>query len=386
MISSTLGGVIVLAQAFLGMHGHDAPRPGCCDVCGVRQAAVLAEITRLQTCPNWRKRDDAAHALRKVDWHCHPEVVDALAYSLLRDCEEEVREEAAETLAKLAPCTPVAHQALTQAADCDPDHATRKWARRALKAMAGRCEAPCQVCGPTPGGFAVSPQVVAPTEFPRTRSWHPARFSCRNPAGRSSPRRRSIRPSSLPRTPPCSEATRGGQAPQARGVHRGGAARTSRPSCSVLRRDRRRAADPSTRARRTSAGSDQRCKAPREMAAGSLAILSANFRNEARMGLTPAITSLAETESRLRLSYSSALGHELLEAAVGVEPTPAVGEGAGQQADIGRDPIHPDEGLTEVGRRQEVRRRAEVLHERREVGQPGVEPRRGLARSARRPT
>ncbi len=166
MISSTLGGVIVLAQAFLGMHGHGAPRPGCCDVCGIRRAAVLTEITRLRTCPKWRQRDDAAHALRRVDWHCHPEVVDALAYSLLRDCEEEVREEAAETLAKLAPCTPVAHQALRQAADCDPDHATRKWARRALKAMTRRCEAPCQACGPTPGGYVVSPQVDAPTDFP----------------------------------------------------------------------------------------------------------------------------------------------------------------------------------------------------------------------------
>ncbi len=166
MISSTLGGVIVMAQAFVGMHGHDAPRPGCCDVCGVRQAAIITQITRMQTCPNWRKRDNAAHALRKVDWHCHPEVVDALAYSLLRDPEEEVREEVAETLAKLAPCTPVAQQALRQAAECDPDHATRKWARRALKAMSGRCEAPCQVCGPTPGGFAVSPRVGVPQDFP----------------------------------------------------------------------------------------------------------------------------------------------------------------------------------------------------------------------------
>ena len=45
---------------------------------------------------------------------------------------EEVREEVAETLAKLAPCTPVAHQALRRAAECDPDHATRKWAQKAL--------------------------------------------------------------------------------------------------------------------------------------------------------------------------------------------------------------------------------------------------------------
>jgi len=127
--------------------------------------AIINQITLMQTCPNWRKRDDAAHALRKVDWHCHPEVVDALAYTLLRDPEEEVREEAAETLAKLVPCTPVAHQALRQSAECDPDHATRKWARKALKAIAGRCEAPCNICGPTPGGFAVAPQVV-PREFP----------------------------------------------------------------------------------------------------------------------------------------------------------------------------------------------------------------------------
>ena len=370
------------------MHGHDAPRPGCCDVCGIRRAAVLTEITRLQTCPNWRKRDDAAHALRKVNWHCHPEVVDALAYSLLRDCEEEVREEAAETLAKLAPCTPVAHQALMQAADCDPDHATRKWARRALKAMAGRCEAPCQVCGPTPGGFAVSPQVDRSRGFPRTR------------AGARRDPRAAIRPGRLPlaagrfdrrpargRSPtgPLAGGARGGQAAQARGLHRGGAARTSRPSCSALRRGRRRVADSIDPGPSGVGGLDQRCKAPREMAAGSLAILSANLRNEARMGRRPASTSLAETESRLRLSYSSALGDELLEAAVGVEPPSAVGERAGQQADVGRDPIHPEEGLAEVGRRQEVRRRAEVLDERREVGQPGVEPGRGRGESGRRP-
>ena len=254
MISSALGGVVVLAQAFLGMHGHDAPRPGCCDVCGIRRAAVLTEITRLQTCPNWRKRDDAAHALRKVDWHCHPEVVDALAYSLLRDCEEEVREEAAETLAKLAPCTPVAHQALKQAADCDPDHATRKWARRALKAMAGRCEAPCQVCGPTPGGFAVSPQFDAPTAFPNL-CWHPARYSCRNPAGMSSPRRRSIRPSSRPPTPPCLEAPE-----EARFLRPAVFIRRSRPNFApfLLGPPPRIGVGPlsrGTRTRRTSAGS-----------------------------------------------------------------------------------------------------------------------------------
>lgn len=141
--------LLLLAPAVPGFSGHHRPAPAaaCCDVCGVESAEVLTLITTMQNCPRWRARDNAAHDLRRVSWRCHPEAAQALAATMLRDCEEEVREEAAESLAKMKPCLPEIHAALARAAKCDPDHSTRKWARKGLDAIGDRCVAQCDACG-----------------------------------------------------------------------------------------------------------------------------------------------------------------------------------------------------------------------------------------------
>ncbi len=157
---ASLSTLALLTQVALGWTGHHAPRSACCDVCGVETFAVATQIRILQTHPNWRERDDAAHELRDFDWRCHPEIPAALVNALLHDCEEEVREESAQTLTKIAPCVPEVHAALVYAAQCDPDHATRKWARRALRNLDKRCIAACDICGPMPPG------AVAPSPYP----------------------------------------------------------------------------------------------------------------------------------------------------------------------------------------------------------------------------
>ncbi|WZO96952.1 HEAT repeat domain-containing protein [Isosphaeraceae bacterium EP7] len=130
----------------------------CCDDCGIESARVAGLIARLKTCPRWQDRDNAAHALRKVKAKCHPEAVAALSFAMLKDCHEEVREEAAETLAVLAPCDPFAHEAVSIAAARDPDHATRKQARKALARMGDRCVGDCQICDPGPA-YAGGPSI-----------------------------------------------------------------------------------------------------------------------------------------------------------------------------------------------------------------------------------
>lgn len=158
---------MILSQTLLGGHGHHR-RVEECDRCGERDARLAATLVKLQTCPRWQERDDAAHDLRDYDWRVHPEVVETLCYALLNDPEEEVREEAAETLAKLAPGLPVAHASLSRAAKCDRDLATRLWAKKALKALPDSCEGTCQVCGPE--AIVGEPGLVGPlvdeTVFP----------------------------------------------------------------------------------------------------------------------------------------------------------------------------------------------------------------------------
>ena len=164
MISTFSIGVALLG-ASLGFSGHHVPKAGCCEVCGVPSAAEAILIDRLQHDVRWRKRDNAAHALRKFSWKCHPEVAIVLANAMLHDCEEEVREEAAESLAKLAPCLPEVHVALERAARLDPDHATRKWATRGLKAIGKHCIGECVVC--LPGTPVHSYEVIpAPSTSP----------------------------------------------------------------------------------------------------------------------------------------------------------------------------------------------------------------------------
>jgi hypothetical protein len=176
MITTTLGLALIVAQSAAGWHGHDDRATASCDVCGMERSSVVSEIVRLQKSPNWRAREDAARDLRKVDWRYHPEVLGALAYSLLHDGEEEVREEAAQSLTRMQACAPVVHEALTRAAACDPDGATRRQARRGLRNLARRCEAPCTVCGtavvstrvigPAPGAPVLGPLDVAPRLSP----------------------------------------------------------------------------------------------------------------------------------------------------------------------------------------------------------------------------
>jgi hypothetical protein len=160
----------------LGHSEADGPGPVVpdvavvrCQTCGVETTAVVDQIVRLQKAPSRREREQAARALRKVDWHCHPQVLGALAFSLLHDCDGDVREEVAQTLTKLAPCVPVVHEALRRSAACDPDRATRKWAGRGLRALATRCEAPCNACGTATGAPVALPgdAVILPgTEIP----------------------------------------------------------------------------------------------------------------------------------------------------------------------------------------------------------------------------
>lgn len=156
-MSAFLATVLLLTPAGLDLFKHHkTPSGPCCDTCGTETARVHALIYTMQTHPKWRQRDNAAHALRKYDAHCHPEIGSALAATMLHDCEEEVREEAAESLAKLAPCQPDVHAALVQASKCDPDHATRKWANRALRNLKDECVAACSVCEPVPGQVIVT--------------------------------------------------------------------------------------------------------------------------------------------------------------------------------------------------------------------------------------
>jgi hypothetical protein len=138
-------------------HRDERPAVGCCDDCGVETTRVRSLLVRLATCPRWRDRDNAAHALRNVEWECHPEVPRALVRALLCDPEEEVREEAAESLAKLKPCLPEVHAALDRASRCDPDHATRKWARRGLNNLGDECVDACTLCGTESEGAVLLP-------------------------------------------------------------------------------------------------------------------------------------------------------------------------------------------------------------------------------------
>ncbi|HEX8202744.1 MAG TPA: HEAT repeat domain-containing protein [Isosphaeraceae bacterium] len=167
-MAGSLYTIVIVAQVTVGGLWHRERGPGCCDACGAETARIREEIATLQACPRWRARDDAAHALRRFDWRCHPEIVAALATALARDCEEEVREEAAEALAKLAPCLPVAHEALQRAAACDPDSTTRKEARKALDRLNRRCIADCRLCGPVVGRVAFPAAVPVPVPVPIT--------------------------------------------------------------------------------------------------------------------------------------------------------------------------------------------------------------------------
>lgn len=119
-----------------------------CSECGIVTCELAEDLARLKADPEARGRVRAARNLRRVDWKCHPEVVDALAASLLSDCKAKVRTEAAESLVKMAPCLASAHYALARAAKCDGSLCTRIWAKKGVKKLANRCEGKCTVCSP----------------------------------------------------------------------------------------------------------------------------------------------------------------------------------------------------------------------------------------------
>jgi hypothetical protein len=161
MILANLGLFVAIGVSAVGSHDHRGPKPASCDECGARSSAVRKEIQILRTSRKKGDREDAAENLRKFDWRRHPEAVLALGDALVLDPSDDVREEAAESLGKMAPCVPAAHEALSRAAR-DPDHGVRKEARRAMSALGRRCIADCQVCGPSPTGSVIQ----GPTSIP----------------------------------------------------------------------------------------------------------------------------------------------------------------------------------------------------------------------------
>ena len=153
---ATISMALLLAQSATAGHHHSQGwgGAGVCSFCGGSPARVASLIGQLQTCRDEDDREDAAEDLRDVNWRCHPEAAEALASALLRDPDDDVREEAAESLAKMAPCLPNVHAALNYAATYERDGGARRWAYRGLTSVGGRCQAACQVCGPTHVGPA----------------------------------------------------------------------------------------------------------------------------------------------------------------------------------------------------------------------------------------
>ena len=147
MASTFLMIPVVAASLGFGVHHSKVVVP--CETCGVLTPAVAREIAILQQSPNWRQRDNAAHRMAKYDWKCHPILVDVLVTAMLRDCRDDVRGEAAETLGKFGACLPEVHEALALTARNDPDGEPRREARKALKKLSRSCEGPCNICGPS---------------------------------------------------------------------------------------------------------------------------------------------------------------------------------------------------------------------------------------------
>ncbi len=153
--------------------------------------AVQAQITRLESCSGWMARRKAARVLRKYDWKCHPEAAEALAEALTNDNCGLVRQEAAESLAKMRPCLPAVHAAVARAAKCDTSLLTRCWAKKALKSLGKSCVETCSICGPGASvegdevlpsvpGTGLTPMDSAVEPLPPTRMVVP-----RNPSGMS---------------------------------------------------------------------------------------------------------------------------------------------------------------------------------------------------------
>src|SRR5271166_5502476 len=148
MITATVSAVLLLVSSVGVLPcGHDKVREEC-TVCAEETSAVHAQITRLESCSGWMARRRAARALRKFDWKCHPEAAEALAGALANDDCGLVRQEAAESLARMRPCLPVVHETVARAAKCDPSLLTRCSAKKALKSLGKACVETCSICGP----------------------------------------------------------------------------------------------------------------------------------------------------------------------------------------------------------------------------------------------
>ena len=196
MITATVSAVLLLvSSAGVLPCGHHKVREEC-TICAEETSAVHEQITRLESCSGWMARRRAARALSKFDWKCHPEAAEALAGALLDDDCGLVRQEAAESLARMRPCLPVVHEAVARAAKCDASLLTRCWAKKALKSLGKACvetcsdlrarqpwragRAPCpwsRALAPLPMDSAVEPlppaQMVVPGTPPRVSPFSP---------------------------------------------------------------------------------------------------------------------------------------------------------------------------------------------------------------------
>lgn len=145
-------GLAFLSTFCLGC-GHRAaaettPAVAIQDSCEGDSKAVREWIEILEHGSRPRIRDKAARLLRKFDRRAHPEIVAALINALRNDCAGKVREEAAESLAKLSVREAIVHENLAIAAERDPHRGTRRAAKRGLKRLSRRCVDDCEICGP----------------------------------------------------------------------------------------------------------------------------------------------------------------------------------------------------------------------------------------------
>lgn len=155
--------LVMLALATMGAHGPRGPKAGRCESCGVEASVVRSQVLALRSSPKRRARDRAAQALARCNWRCHPEAVLALCDALRLDPDDDVREEAAESLGKMRPFVPIVHETLRRAAEADPEDDVREEARDALANLGRRCIADCPICGPLPtGSVFLAPTVIPP--------------------------------------------------------------------------------------------------------------------------------------------------------------------------------------------------------------------------------
>ena len=199
-MSTSLALVVLLGVSTTGFHDHGARKVACCEGCGGQPSSLQNAIRVLRTSPKWKARDDAADALRKFDWRRHPEAVLALCDALLLDPKDDVREEAAESLKKMAPCVPMAHAALSQAAASDPEDDVREEARDALKSIGKRCVVECQVCGPPTAGAVVHGPAAIPPDWMPILAPDRGAFPSPAPVPDTSPVLEAIPPTTIPPT------------------------------------------------------------------------------------------------------------------------------------------------------------------------------------------